>query len=55
VIDHLGPDCDEEPVIDWPVMQDPFGDEFCLVYELTDEQSTAAIPAASGPGGTLAG
>ncbi len=27
-------------------MQDPFGDEFCLVYDLTDEQSAAAMRAA---------
>lgn len=27
------------PVIDWAVMMDPFGNEFCLVSELTDEES----------------
>lgn len=30
------------PVIDWAVMTDPFGNEFCLVSELTDEESRAA-------------
>lgn len=34
------------PVIDWAVMQDPFGNEFCLVQDLTDEQSRAAVDAA---------
>ncbi len=34
------------PVIDWAVMQDPFGNEFCLVHDLTDQQSRAAIDAA---------
>ena len=34
---------DEAPVIDWAVMQDPFGNEFCLVDELTEEQSKAAM------------
>ena len=37
---------DEAPVIDWAVMQDPFGNEFCLVYGLTWEQMTAALEAA---------
>ncbi len=36
---------DDVPVIDWAVMQDPFGNEFCLVHELTDEQSEAAMRA----------
>jgi predicted enzyme related to lactoylglutathione lyase len=27
------------PVIDWAVMTDPFGNEFCLVSELTDDES----------------
>lgn len=27
------------PVIDWAVMADPFGNEFCLVSELTEEES----------------
>lgn len=34
------------PVIDWAVMQDPFGNEFCLVQELTSEQSDAVLAAA---------
>jgi len=37
---------DDPPVIDWAVMQDPFGNEFCLVRDLTVEQSTAAMRAA---------
>ncbi len=36
---------DEPPGIDWAVMQDPFGNEFCLVSDLTDEQSLAAMAA----------
>ena len=36
---------DEAPVIDWCVMQDPFGNEFCLVDMLTDEQAQAAMTA----------
>lgn len=36
---------DHRPVIDWAVMQDPFGNEFCLVSELTLEQSMAAMAA----------
>ncbi|HEY7469293.1 MAG TPA: VOC family protein [Acidimicrobiia bacterium] len=38
---------DERPLIDWAVMQDPFGNEFCLVDDLTLAQSHAAA-AASG-------
>jgi len=37
---------DEPPVIDWAVMQDPFGNEFCLVHELEPEQLIAAYEAA---------
>lgn len=33
----------ERPIIDGAVMQDPFGNEFCLVHELTTEQSEAAM------------
>ena len=40
------PTCDDEPVIDWAVMQDPFGNEFCLVHELTGEQRRAALETA---------
>ena len=36
---------DERPLIDWAVMQDPFGNEFCLVDDLTTEQSLAAVNA----------
>ena len=36
---------DEPPVIDWAVMQDPFGNEFCLVDALTEHQSRAAMTA----------
>jgi predicted enzyme related to lactoylglutathione lyase len=36
---------DEQPVIDWAVMQDPFGNEFCLVDDLTDAQIEAVIEA----------
>lgn len=37
---------DDRPVIDWAVLQDPFGNEFCLVSDLTLEQSLAAMAAA---------
>lgn len=33
------------PLIDWAVMQDPFGNEFCLVHDLTEDQSWAAMNA----------
>jgi|SRR5665811_1747027 len=36
---------DHRPLIDWAVMQDPFGNEFCLVDSLTLEQSLAAMAA----------
>ena len=36
---------DHRPLIDWAVMQDPFGNEFCLVENLTDNQSQAAMEA----------
>jgi predicted enzyme related to lactoylglutathione lyase len=36
---------DEPPIIDWAVMQDPFGNEFCLVSELTEEEITAVFEA----------
>ena len=36
---------DESPVLDWAVMQDPFGNEFCLVVPLTEDQSQAAMAA----------
>ena len=34
------------PLIDWAVMQDPFGNEFCLVRELTRAERTALDAAA---------
>lgn len=34
------------PVIDWAVMADPFGNEFCLVSDLSDEE-IRAVEAAS--------
>jgi catechol 2,3-dioxygenase-like lactoylglutathione lyase family enzyme len=34
---------DEAPAIDWAVMQDPFGNEFCIVEPLTPEQKRAAM------------
>lgn len=34
---------EEPPRIDWAVMQDPFGNEFCIVELLTREQSSAAM------------
>ena len=37
---------DSPPFIDWAVMQDPFGNEFCLVHDLTDKQSQASVTAA---------
>jgi predicted enzyme related to lactoylglutathione lyase len=37
------------PLIDWAVMQDPFGNEFCLVRELTrPEREALALAAESG-------
>ena len=36
---------DEPPVLDWAVMQDPFGNEFCLVSELTDVEIEAVLQA----------
>lgn len=33
------------PVADWTVMQDPFGNEFCLIAPITKEQSEAATKA----------
>jgi predicted enzyme related to lactoylglutathione lyase len=34
--------------IDWSVMQDPFGNEFCLISVLTNEESLAVANAAPG-------
>jgi hypothetical protein len=36
---------DEPPVLDWAVMQDPFGNEFCLVSALTDVEAAAVMQA----------
>ena len=36
---------DELPELDWAVMQDPFGNEFCLVTELTEQEARAAMDA----------
>lgn len=36
---------DEPPVIDWAVMQDPFGNEFCLVSDLTQAEIDAVLEA----------
>jgi len=36
---------DELPELDWAVMQDPFGNEFCLVVPLTEDQAQAAMAA----------
>ncbi len=33
----------ETPRIDWSVMQDPFGNEFCVIRPLTPEQSDAVV------------
>lgn len=35
----------EAPIIDWAVMQDPFGNEFCLVSVLNPEESQAVAEA----------
>ncbi|MGH8945299.1 MAG: VOC family protein [Acidimicrobiia bacterium] len=36
----------KQPVIDWAVMQDPFGNEFCLVSELRPDEMRAVLDAA---------
>jgi len=36
----------EVPLIDWAVMQDPFGNEFCIVSPLTDDEIAAVVAAA---------
>lgn len=36
----------KRPVIDWAVMQDPFGNEFCLVSDLSKDESRAVEAAA---------
>jgi predicted enzyme related to lactoylglutathione lyase len=39
------------PLIDWAVMQDPFGNEFCLVRELSRAERHALVDAATRGGG----
>lgn len=39
---------DEPARIDWSVMQDPFGNEFCVISVLTPEESLAVAHAAPG-------
>lgn len=36
---------DEPPVIDWAVMCDPFGNEFCLVSDLTEQEIASVLEA----------
>lgn len=38
----------EPPTLDWAVMHDPFGNEFCVINVLTPEQSAAVAHAAPG-------
>ena len=40
------------PVIDWAVMKDPFGNEFCLVSELTSQEADRVLGAVEGADGT---
>lgn len=40
----------EPPIIDWAVMHDPFGNEFCLIRELTDDEVDAVRTAESTTG-----
>lgn len=35
-----------DPTIDWSVMQDPFGNEFCVISVLSREESAAVLAAA---------
>lgn len=42
----------EPPLIDWAVMQDPFGNEFCLVSELTSDEISAVREATERGAGT---
>lgn len=44
----------EQPVIEWSVMQDPFGNEFCLVRVL-EEEEVAALDAAKDDGHDTSG
>jgi hypothetical protein len=38
---------DERPVLDWAVMRDPFGNEFCLVRLLSRAEADAVLEAAA--------
>jgi len=40
------PSTGELPIIDWAVIQDPFGNEFCLVDRLSREQIASVMAAA---------
>lgn len=42
----------EPPALDWAVMQDPFGNEFCLVDELTQDEINAVLEAMNGGAST---
>jgi hypothetical protein len=42
----------EPPVLDWAVMQDPFGNEFCLVDQLTQAEINAVLEAMNGGAST---
>lgn len=37
----------EPPRLDWSVMQDPFGNEFCVIYVLTPDESDAVLRTAA--------
>lgn len=41
----------EPPRIDWAVMRDPFGNEFCLVSPLTEDEASAVLRAADAASG----
>ena len=40
----------ERPGIDWAVMRDPFGNEFCVISVLSAEESRAVLDAAAASG-----
>jgi predicted enzyme related to lactoylglutathione lyase len=41
----------EPPTIDWAVMQDPFGNEFCVISALTPDESQAVAAAGDASSG----
>ncbi len=41
----------EDPVLDWAVAQDPFGNEFCLIRLLSEAESVAVTEAGRQNGG----